>query len=195
MSGPEAATADLSKYSKVLFVATAGDRCNAGDVLADAMTLVQAVAKLGRNGPDVCFVTTLVQSTTAGDMQGAPVPLHAGLWGLARTVRNEHPEVKLYSVDLDMQVRSVTNSEEHVACTTSSGKDVGIQCGACCCFPNLVGVCTCVARQMQDPFSRRRCRCCLGNLQVSCFPLQLVILFRVRCTAMQKLKLDSTGYG
>jgi acyl transferase domain-containing protein/NADPH:quinone reductase-like Zn-dependent oxidoreductase/SAM-dependent methyltransferase/acyl carrier protein len=88
-----------------------------------ALHLVQALAQMGwRDAPRVWFVTRGAQTVNAED--GPCAVAQAPLWGLARTIAYEHPELACTRIDLDRRHPDVaallrelgaTNREDQVA--------------------------------------------------------------------------------
>ena len=67
---------------------------------ASVVTLVQAIAAQSwRDPPPVWLVTAGAVATGRG--AEALVPAQAPLWGMARVLRHEHPELACHVVDLD----------------------------------------------------------------------------------------------
>eukprot|EP00438_Fugacium_kawagutii_P024267 Skav222463 [mRNA] locus=scaffold5414:30010:47306:- [translate_table: standard] len=88
--------------------------------------------------PEVWFVLNGTQATDAAALKGQAVPLHAGLWGLARCLRLEVPNAVCGCVDLGSDLPKDPPAAElvkrlHSLKTRRSGKD-GVEAGT-----NLVG--------------------------------------------------------
>jgi hypothetical protein len=86
---------------------TADSRQSAGDLAClSTLHLVQALAQTGwRDAPRLWLVTRGAQMVRAED--GPPAVAQAPLWGLARTIAYEHPELACTRIDLDPQTADV----------------------------------------------------------------------------------------
>eukprot|EP00931_Biecheleriopsis_adriatica_P048348 TRINITY_DN27935_c0_g1_i1.p1 TRINITY_DN27935_c0_g1~~TRINITY_DN27935_c0_g1_i1.p1 ORF type:complete len:5156 (-),score=1260.04 TRINITY_DN27935_c0_g1_i1:82-15549(-) len=91
---------DMTEYQKVISVTTSCDTETIVEALARTLEIMKALAKLRGGAPELWLVTCSTQSTKIGDMAGVGLPLHAGLWGLARAFRNEHPDRKVLCFDV-----------------------------------------------------------------------------------------------
>eukprot|EP00445_Apocalathium_hangoei_P064943 CAMPEP_0204108020 /NCGR_PEP_ID=MMETSP0361-20130328/472_1 /ASSEMBLY_ACC=CAM_ASM_000343 /TAXON_ID=268821 /ORGANISM="Scrippsiella Hangoei, Strain SHTV-5" /LENGTH=306 /DNA_ID=CAMNT_0051057583 /DNA_START=11 /DNA_END=928 /DNA_ORIENTATION=+ len=92
---------DLEDVAQVVLLSSDGAAPAA--VLEAAAKLVLCAADLlleGGEPPDVLFVTQRTQSAHDDDYVGPGVPLHAGLWGLARCLRLQHPGLRIGCLDL-----------------------------------------------------------------------------------------------
>ncbi|CAE7941878.1 ppsD, partial [Symbiodinium necroappetens] len=70
------------------------------DVLHNGLRLIQKALQVGDAAPEVWFVLRGTQALEASVLKGQGLPLHAGLWGLARCLRLESPGSVAGCVDL-----------------------------------------------------------------------------------------------
>eukprot|EP00438_Fugacium_kawagutii_P009334 Skav234552 [mRNA] locus=scaffold2556:403785:415232:+ [translate_table: standard] len=85
-------TLKLESFEWILSVSSSSERNSLSENLLFVLKLLQSLAK-ERSPTFQCLIlaTCNAQAVGTGDMSGASCPLHAGLWGLARAFRNEHP--------------------------------------------------------------------------------------------------------
>lgn len=83
-------------WTGVLVLTALHPDTSAEAALAVALHTVQAVAQGGRPAPSVMLVTRGSQAVGCGAVE----PTHAGLWGFARCVRAEQPDLPLRCLDL-----------------------------------------------------------------------------------------------
>jgi hypothetical protein len=81
------------------------------DVLSSTLEFMQKVMAAKSTLGGVWIVTCSTQSAIGGDMEKAKVPLHAGLWGLVRTFRNECPDVRMLLLDVDQSFQTRSSAE------------------------------------------------------------------------------------
>jgi myxalamid-type polyketide synthase MxaE and MxaD len=94
-------TDGLDGFSRVVVLTSAST--SALDQLDNAHQILKRVVSLvkeEKDAPEVWFVLVRTQTAVSGDLKGAEIPKHAGLWGLTRCLRLEQPGVKVGCVDL-----------------------------------------------------------------------------------------------
>lgn len=89
----------LPKFSRIL-LAFSSQGSSALEALMAVLAVLQALAKTKGSLPELWISTFCCQWAKVGDFQGQPLPLHSAIWGLARTARNELPNLRLFSTDL-----------------------------------------------------------------------------------------------
>ena len=96
-----AEVSDLQGYQWALCVFSSEQRASLLEGLVVALKLLQTLVKSRAQGRcQLVLATRRSQAVKAGDLSGAPCPLHAGLWGLLRSFRNEHPDLPVLCMDL-----------------------------------------------------------------------------------------------
>eukprot|EP00931_Biecheleriopsis_adriatica_P047752 TRINITY_DN27548_c0_g2_i1.p1 TRINITY_DN27548_c0_g2~~TRINITY_DN27548_c0_g2_i1.p1 ORF type:complete len:4734 (-),score=1179.49 TRINITY_DN27548_c0_g2_i1:215-14152(-) len=91
------------------------------DVLDGTLRLMQSMAKTAseestESMPELWLLTRLSQAVVEDDLKASSSPLpasHAGLWGLAKAFRNEHPELPT-AVTFDVQDSTCSNAADLV---------------------------------------------------------------------------------
>ena len=89
----------LEGFTKVISAGFASNKTSAIDALDSGLKVMKAHAAT-QELSELWFVTQATQSVAEDDMKGAEVPTHAGIWGLARAFRNEHPGLKCVTLDV-----------------------------------------------------------------------------------------------
>ncbi|CAL1148755.1 unnamed protein product [Cladocopium goreaui] len=116
---------DLTGFERVIYVPTAKEKPM--EVLCHGLNLIQK-AQRADSPPEVWFVLRGTQASEASALKGQDVPLHAGLWGLARCLRLEVPNAVCGCVDLGSDMPKDAPAAEvlkrlHSLKTRRSGKD------------------------------------------------------------------------
>lgn len=93
---------DLSRFAKIVVVASGDGSARAVEVLQAAVEALKAVSQLVQDAqsPEIWFVMAGTQAAQAEDLAKRGVPFHAGLWGLARCARREQ-RVMAGCIDVD----------------------------------------------------------------------------------------------
>jgi acyl transferase domain-containing protein/NADPH:quinone reductase-like Zn-dependent oxidoreductase/acyl carrier protein len=114
----ESGEAYLSGFTKVISTvglnSKASGNASAVDVLDHALQLMQAVSRIKDSVPELWFITCAAVQRQAGDLKSADLPLHAGLWGLARGCRAELSDLKICCLDLEKQTSGASAVIEQV---------------------------------------------------------------------------------
>ena len=95
---------ELSGYQRVVYMPSAGQEPL--EVLSHGLKLIQK-AQQADPGPEVWFALRGTQATRPERLKDEAVPLHAGLWGLARCLRLEMPGAVCGCVDLGSKATDV----------------------------------------------------------------------------------------
>jgi acyl transferase domain-containing protein len=113
---PTDAQAQLASgtFGKVLSLCGLESTVSALDVLDSSCDLIRVVSAVAE-GPSLWFVTSGAQKDPA------KVPMHAGVWGLARTARNEYLGLKIGCIDVDASLSSTEALDQIRNATVKDG--------------------------------------------------------------------------
>ncbi|CAK0879996.1 unnamed protein product [Prorocentrum cordatum] len=93
---------DLYGFTKIISVAA--EKASHVDVLEGSVKVLQRVVGMEKTEekapPEVFFVLQGTQAADVADLSGAPVPMHAGVWGMSRCLRLEHPDALAGCIEL-----------------------------------------------------------------------------------------------
>ena len=91
---------NLFEFTHLLIALGSDARSSVLEGLMAVLRVLQSLGKAKGKVPKLWLATFCTQPAQAGDFSGAPLPLHAAVWGLARAARNELPTLQVLSLDL-----------------------------------------------------------------------------------------------
>ena len=97
---------DLFEFTRILLAFGGTARSSVLEGLLAVLHVLQTLVKGGKpKAAELWLATFCTQPAEAGDVSS--VPLHAAVWGLARAARNELPNLRIFSLDLQKDLPDV----------------------------------------------------------------------------------------